>query len=433
MENEWLIPYGWRPLPHLELEYSFPSTETEEELKLAFRGLVFRIQTSSLLALGDTWGASVYKEFILLWTFKVIGENSFLVGIITNEADFVSNFQKRIQYQKENEESFWKEWSAFNEKYYNIDARLPIAEHLPLKVVFDPRLSRIEYRILERNPCQVLTDKTTDLLLRIGGMKDSSPNVVDCNKIKCDGGKRFLCYVMDNQSIDMSRIIIRVDNPEEYDFIYQELDAEIEEWKRFDEKIKKEIGGEFDSHLIGKSGDILFVPENEDDFRGIMRNIMNEIKNYIENKQGYRLLWNDDGTPRKETLVHIYFDNLLENLCNRKNIDMSREPFMGRGPVDFKFSATSSFRACLELKLSSNKRIYHGLAKQLPSYMLPQKVRIGIFVIIILDERDKERIDKLLKEKNELEERHGISIDIISIDATSKKVSASKIDRVPNT
>lgn len=171
----------------------------------------------------------------------------------------------------------------------------------------------------------------------------------------------------------------------------------------------------------------VLIPQNEDEFRKVLIDILNETKNFIENKQGYKLFWNDDKTPKKESKIHIYFDNIMEVLCCQQNIDISSEPFMGRGPVDFKFSATDRFRACLELKLSSNKKLNHGLAKQLPAYMSPKKIRIGFFVVVILKEEDRKKIDKLLEEETALEKQRNISIDIITMDATLEKPSASRI------
>ncbi|MBU7046157.1 MAG: hypothetical protein HXS54_06930 [Theionarchaea archaeon] len=173
------------------------------------------------------------------------------------------------------------------------------------------------------------------------------------------------------------------------------------------------------------------IPQNEEEFRQTLVNILNETKNYIENKKGYRLLWNDDGSHKRETDVHILFGDKVGALCKQRNIDMSREAFMGRGPVDFKFSATHAYRACLELKLSSHKKLEHGLRCQLPDYMLPERIKIGIFVVVVFDKKDKEKVNQLLKEKDTLEEEYNISLDIIVIDATQDKKSASVSRRSP--
>ncbi len=173
------------------------------------------------------------------------------------------------------------------------------------------------------------------------------------------------------------------------------------------------------------------IPQNEEEFRQILVNILNETRNYIENKGGYKLLWNDDGSHKKETDVHVFFGDKVEALCKQRNIDMSREALMGRGPVDFKFSATHSYRACLELKLSSHRRIRHGLTSQLIWYMLPNRIKMGIFVVVVFYEKDKEKVYQLLNEKKALEEEHNISLDIIIIDATQDKESASKSGESP--
>ncbi|MBU7017825.1 MAG: hypothetical protein HXS44_09960 [Theionarchaea archaeon] len=174
------------------------------------------------------------------------------------------------------------------------------------------------------------------------------------------------------------------------------------------------------------------VPKNEEEFRKTLVSILNEAKNYIEKKRGYKLLWNDDGTHKKEIDVHIFFGDKLGPLCRQKNIDMSREALEGTGLVDFKFSATHSYRACLELKLSSHRRLKHGLTNQLPDYMEPEGIKIGIFVVVLFDKEDERKVKQLLNEKEALEEKHKISLEIIIIDATRDKESASVPRRSPN-
>lgn len=175
------------------------------------------------------------------------------------------------------------------------------------------------------------------------------------------------------------------------------------------------------------------IPKNEAQFRRMLIDILRKAKNNIENKRGYRAFWNDDGTPKKETDIHICVGDKLGDLCEWRNIDMTREALMGTGRVDFRFSATHFFRACLELKCSSHKRICHGLTHQLTSYMKSEEIRIGFFVIVVLGKEDREKIEKLRDElepkKTAIEKEHRISIDIFTIDAY-KKPSPSKTDRV---
>ena len=142
-------------------------------------------------------------------------------------------------------------------------------------------------------------------------------------------------------------------------------------------------------------------------------------------------MWNDDGSHKRETDVHILFGDKLGPLCRQSNIDMSREPVEGMGLVDFKFSATHSYRACLELKLSSHRRLRHGLDVQLLDYMIPEGIKIGIFVVVVFDKKDERKVNQLLNEKDALEKKYNISLDIIIIDATQDKESASVSKRSP--
>jgi hypothetical protein len=53
-------------------------------------------------------------------------------------------------------------------------------------------------------------------------------------------------------------------------------------------------------------------------------------------------------------------------LCERSDVDVSREANVGRGPVDFKFSAGWRRRALIELKLMSSRKLRQGAEAQLP-------------------------------------------------------------------
>lgn len=189
-----------------------------------------------------------------------------------------------------------------------------------------------------------------------------------------------------------------------------------------------------------KSGD--FVLENplaisafnEDDFIRSIELIINQFKLYVEDRDGYRLLWNDpykdesctnnNPTPRKENIAQSLFSGIVSNYCQSNDITLSREPNLGRGPVDFKFSSGYKNSVLVELKLARSNKLEHGALKQLPQYLKTEDIHHGYYIVIIQLEKDVEKLRKV-RETIDLTDFGNRSFKMIAIDATRDKPSAS--------
>lgn len=113
----------------------------------------------------------------------------------------------------------------------------------------------------------------------------------------------------------------------------------------------------------------LAPPCSEAEFLVVIEAVVNRFKHFIEEKGGWRLLWNDNGTPKNETAAQLAFQGIASAYCEANNIVLDREVELGRGPVDFKFSNGYRQRALLEVKKLDNGRFWNGLRVQLPSYL----------------------------------------------------------------
>jgi hypothetical protein len=95
------------------------------------------------------------------------------------------------------------------------------------------------------------------------------------------------------------------------------------------------------------------------------------------------VFWNDAVTrPRKEKIVQAVAGQMWVLLCERSNVDISREANVGRGPVDFKFSAGWRRRALIELKLMSSRKLRQGAEAQLPQYMISERISSAYYVCV---------------------------------------------------
>ena len=175
------------------------------------------------------------------------------------------------------------------------------------------------------------------------------------------------------------------------------------------------------------NGDVSVL--NKEDFIKYVNYIIDQFKNFIENEGGHKLLWNDDGKPKREDASQTIFTAIVKQLCKANNIDINKENNLGRGPVDFKFSQGYKNRVCIEVKLAKNTKFILGLQYQLPKYMEVEQVKEGIFLVINLTPEDFTKTQDIHKETEAISQRLKIKIKSYSIDGTRKKISASNIKK----
>jgi len=79
--------------------------------------------------------------------------------------------------------------------------------------------------------------------------------------------------------------------------------------------------------------------------------VIEQFKRSVEEQGGWRLLWNDGNVNEKpEEAAQLLFKGIAQSYCHANDIVIDREPNLGRGPVDFKFSNGYQRRALLEVK-----------------------------------------------------------------------------------
>jgi len=165
---------------------------------------------------------------------------------------------------------------------------------------------------------------------------------------------------------------------------------------------------------------------SQTDFLQIVELMIRQHKHYVEMNAGWKLLWNDNGTSKSEKAAQLLFLGIIKHYCKANDIDVSPEPIIGRGPVDFKVSHGYSFRVLLELKLARNTKFWDGLRKQLPTYMEAEGIKHGYFIVVIFSDND---IDKLKGIRQAIQDVNstGLVIQHFTVDARTEKPSASKL------
>ncbi|MGE5410176.1 MAG: hypothetical protein ACM3MI_04385 [Clostridiales bacterium] len=163
------------------------------------------------------------------------------------------------------------------------------------------------------------------------------------------------------------------------------------------------------------------------EFVMVLKEIIQEFANYVENNEGWRLLWNEDNTTRSEEAAQLLFLGIVKHYCKANNIDISREVNIGRGPVDFKVSQGYEIRALLELKLVKNSKFWNGLKAQLPKYLEAESIDVGFFIVIAFTDKDFKKINNILPIADSINKRTGLKLEPLIIDARPNPISASKI------
>jgi hypothetical protein len=171
----------------------------------------------------------------------------------------------------------------------------------------------------------------------------------------------------------------------------------------------------------------LVQPQNDAELAAAVIEFIDDFRNYVENERGWKLLWNDNGTPKAEDSFQALFMQTVATHCRANNIDVSAEANIGRGPVDFKMAIGYSARVLVEAKLARNTKFWHGLQRQLPKYLEAERVSEGIFIVCVHKEDDIEKLRDINRRVNILNARLPYRIRVVTVDAQKSPPSASHL------
>jgi hypothetical protein len=143
------------------------------------------------------------------------------------------------------------------------------------------------------------------------------------------------------------------------------------------------------------------------------------LKDFIENKDGYRIFYRKNDVIRREADLQIMYRLTWFATIS----DITREANEGRGPVDFKISRGAKDKTLVEFKLASNSKLKQNLEKQVEIYKKAHDTNKAIKVIIFFSLEEETKVKKILEELGIENEKYVILIDA----RNDNKVSASKV------
>jgi hypothetical protein len=165
-------------------------------------------------------------------------------------------------------------------------------------------------------------------------------------------------------------------------------------------------------------------PTVEDVFK-VVEQICEQFKALVEDNGLWELLYDSDKeTAKTERAAQLLFYGVADAYCRANNIDLTRECNAGRGPVDFKLSHGAQGRVLVEVKLTSNAQLRHGIEKQLPIYMKQEKTQKAIYLIV--DNGNPRALRSFHNFYARLEATATQEIPFVVVDATAQKTSASR-------
>ncbi len=156
--------------------------------------------------------------------------------------------------------------------------------------------------------------------------------------------------------------------------------------------------------------------------------IFREAKNGIENR-GADVTLKDGDEPKGETAIQIALYEMMRGYFYKEDIDVTREAWTGRGPVDFKFSRGFNLKVFLEVKLAKNQNLFDGLEAQLTQYMGSEVVKYGIFIVVLFEDDDLNKIKEIKYKIKGIEAKYKMIITFEYIDARGGKPSPSKLKK----
>jgi hypothetical protein len=165
-------------------------------------------------------------------------------------------------------------------------------------------------------------------------------------------------------------------------------------------------------------------PKTTAELMQVLNLIVAQFKKNIEDNKLYEVLYGENGEPRHEVFGQRLFYAIADSYCAANDVDLSREPNPGNGPVDFKLSVGYHGRVLVEIKKSVNPRLLHGFATQLDAYQRAEATEQSLYLILRVSDGETGIKDVLTLREEKLKKKLKVP-NVVVIDAR-KRLPASK-------
>lgn len=166
-------------------------------------------------------------------------------------------------------------------------------------------------------------------------------------------------------------------------------------------------------------------PQDDEAIKAFVLELGKYFKHYIEQQKGWEMLWHGNRSKPEKAVQRLLF-GIVFLICKANNISVDPETNAGRGPVDFKFSRGFNCKCLLEAKLARNTKWIQGATLQLPTYLTSDVCKHGVYLLVTYDGTVSDKVNKLAAALKGVASK-GVEIDLIVVDASPYKLSASKL------
>ncbi len=157
------------------------------------------------------------------------------------------------------------------------------------------------------------------------------------------------------------------------------------------------------------------------------------FKRAVEQRGIWKRFW-EGGRPISEPDAQPLVVSHMADVFAIKGIHLSREEVLANGELDFHCSFTARdgrlLKTCIEMKNAHHGHLFAGIERQLPAYMLAERSRDGIFLVLWYKDADfaEPRAHQSVASLRKcLEERvpPGLRIDVVIVDCTKPQTPST--------
>ena len=161
------------------------------------------------------------------------------------------------------------------------------------------------------------------------------------------------------------------------------------------------------------------------DVESVVLDMTQKFKELIEDRGLHKLLYREDGRPRRETAAQFLYFGVADCYCEANDIGLTRGPETGRGRVDFKAEKGYMKKVVVEVKLTRNPNLVHGYTDQLRIYQAAEKAKVSVYLVIDVDHGSAERLKALRMTVKKARGEGRPAPTVVYVDARTKTTASA--------
>ncbi len=147
--------------------------------------------------------------------------------------------------------------------------------------------------------------------------------------------------------------------------------------------------------------------------------LLDFIDNEIKKRNLAFMFWLNNEAINEDR-IQLVLENIFEIYFMREEIDITRESLIGSGRIDFKFYKNIKEKVLIEIKKAKSSNLKKGYEKQIKAYMDSWNCKIGYYVIICFNDKEIDKVNKIIKEFHKSEE-YDITIKVLDVRIKNKR------------